>query len=48
MRVLVVYCHPNPESLVAAAKDRVLAGLDAVPATRCGSPTCTPTASTRP
>lgn len=27
MRVLVVYCHPNPESLVAAAKDRVLAGL---------------------
>ena len=28
MRVLVVYCHPNPASLVAAAKDRVLAGLD--------------------
>lgn len=27
MRTLVVYCHPNPESLVAAAKDRVLAGL---------------------
>lgn len=27
MRVLVVYCHPNPGSLVAAAKDRVLAGL---------------------
>ena len=27
MKVLVVYCHPNPESLVAAAKERVLAGL---------------------
>jgi putative NADPH-quinone reductase len=27
MRVLVVYCHPNPESLVAAARDRALAGL---------------------
>lgn len=27
MRVLVVHCHPNPASLVAAAKDRVLAGL---------------------
>lgn len=27
MRVLVVHCHPNPGSLVAAAKDRVLAGL---------------------
>lgn len=27
MRALVVHCHPNPESLVAAAKDRVLAGL---------------------
>jgi NAD(P)H dehydrogenase (quinone) len=27
MRVLVVHCHPNPESLVAAAKDRALAGL---------------------
>jgi NAD(P)H dehydrogenase (quinone) len=29
MRVLVVYCHPNPESLVAAARDRTLAGLQA-------------------
>lgn len=29
MRTLVVYCHPNPDSLVAAAKDRVLAGLRA-------------------
>lgn len=29
MRVLVVHCHPNPASLVAAAKDRVLAGLAA-------------------
>lgn len=29
MRVLVVYSHPNPESLVAAAKERVLAGLGA-------------------
>ena len=29
MKVLVVHCHPNPASLVAAAKDRVLAGLDA-------------------
>ena len=27
MRVLVVYCHPNPESLVAAAQERALAGL---------------------
>ncbi len=27
MRVLVVYCHPNPESLVAAARDRALTGL---------------------
>ena len=27
MRTLVIYCHPNPESLVAAARDRVLAGL---------------------
>lgn len=29
MRVLVVYCHPNPASLMAAARDRALAGLDA-------------------
>lgn len=29
MRTLVVYCHPNPDSLVAAARDRVVAGLDA-------------------
>lgn len=29
MRVLVVYCHPNPASLVAAAHHRVRAGLDA-------------------
>lgn len=28
MRVLVVYCHPNPASLVAAARDRALAGLE--------------------
>lgn len=27
MRVLVVYCHPNPDSLVAAARDRALRGL---------------------
>lgn len=27
MRALVVYCHPNPASLVAAARDRALAGL---------------------
>jgi putative NADPH-quinone reductase len=27
MRALVVYCHPDPDSLVAAARDRVLAGL---------------------
>jgi NAD(P)H dehydrogenase (quinone) len=27
VRVLVVHCHPNPASLVAAAKDRVIAGL---------------------
>ena len=29
MRTLVLYCHPNPASFVAAARDRVLAGLDA-------------------
>jgi putative NADPH-quinone reductase len=29
MRVLVVYCHPDPDSLVAAALARVLVGLDA-------------------
>jgi putative NADPH-quinone reductase len=28
-RALVVYCHPSPASLVAAARDRVLAGLAA-------------------
>ncbi len=28
MRVLVVYCHPDPASLTAAALDRVRAGLD--------------------
>ncbi len=27
MRALVVYCHPNPTSLAAAARDRALAGL---------------------
>ncbi len=27
MRALVVYCHPDPNSLVAAARDRALAGL---------------------
>lgn len=27
MRTLVIYCHPNPESYVAAACGRVLAGL---------------------
>jgi NAD(P)H dehydrogenase (quinone) len=27
MRVLLVYCHPNPESLVAAARYRALEGL---------------------
>lgn len=29
MRTLVVYCHPHDESLVAAARDRVLTGLRA-------------------
>lgn len=29
MRTLVVHCHPNPASFVAAAKDRVLSGLSA-------------------
>ena len=28
-RVLVVHCHPDPQSFVAAVRDRVLAGLDA-------------------
>ncbi len=28
-KALVVYCHPSPTSLVAAARDRVLAGLEA-------------------
>jgi len=27
MRALVVHCHPNPNSLVAAARDRAVAGL---------------------
>lgn len=27
MRVLVVYCHPNPESFTAAVRDRALAAL---------------------
>lgn len=27
MRVLVVYCHPNPQSLIGAAKHRSLAAL---------------------
>lgn len=27
MRALVVYCHPNPDSLCAAARDRAVAGL---------------------
>ena len=27
MRVLAIYCHPNPDSLVAAARDRALRGL---------------------
>ena len=27
MRVLAIYCHPNPESLVAAACERALSGL---------------------
>lgn len=31
-RALVVYCHPSPVSLVAAARDRVLAGLAATDA----------------
>jgi len=29
MRILVVYCHPCPESFTAAARDAVLAGLHA-------------------
>jgi len=29
VRVLAVYCHPNPASLIAAAGERVLAGLTA-------------------
>lgn len=28
MRALLVHCHPNPDSLVAAARDRALAGLE--------------------
>ncbi len=28
MRALVVYCHPNSDSLVAAARDRALRGLE--------------------
>ena len=27
MRTLVIYCHPNPDSFVAAMRDRALAGL---------------------
>jgi len=29
MRALAVYCHPNPVSLVAAARDRAIEGLEA-------------------
>jgi len=29
VRVLLVYCHPNPESLVAAARDRAVTALAA-------------------
>lgn len=29
MKTLVVHCHPNPESLTAAARDRVVAALTA-------------------
>jgi NAD(P)H dehydrogenase (quinone) len=29
MRVLVIYCHPDPGSFIAAARDRALAGLAA-------------------
>ncbi len=29
MKALVVHCHPNPDSLCAAARDRVVAGLEA-------------------
>lgn len=28
MRVLAIFCHPNPESFAAAARDRALAGLE--------------------
>ena len=28
-RVLVVYCHPNPESFTAAVRDRLVSALDA-------------------
>ena len=27
MRVLTIYCHPNPDSLIAAARERALSGL---------------------
>ncbi len=29
MKVLVVHCHPSPESFTAAVRDRVLKGLAA-------------------
>jgi NAD(P)H dehydrogenase (quinone) len=29
VKTLLVYCHPNPDSLVAAARDRAVAGLTA-------------------
>lgn len=28
MRVLAVYCHPNPTSLIASARDRAVLGLE--------------------
>jgi NAD(P)H dehydrogenase (quinone) len=28
MRVLVIYCHPNPDSFIAACRDSALAGLE--------------------
>ena len=36
MRVLVVYCHPVPESFCAAVRDAAIEALEASGLRRCG------------
>ena len=46
MRVLVVYCHPVPESFCAAVRDTAI-GAFRPAAARCGWSTSTPKDSIR-